>query len=139
MERPFLITKEIRVMTYEIDFAGIVSNQVYFRWLEDMRMDLLLRQMDLRTMLEHHVLPVLTHSEIDYRRPLRLLDRVEGRIWVDEINGPRWSLSSEFAKGDEIAAKARQWGMFIDDRTFRPVDAPPEFPKVVPKAPSGDP
>src|SRR5512136_2390940 len=125
MERPYLTTKEIRVMSYEIDFAGIVSNQVYFRWLEDMRMDLLLRQMDLRTMLERNVLPVLTHSEIDYRRPLRLLDHVEGRMWVEEINGPKWSLAAEFAKGEEIAARARQWGVFIDTRTFKPVDAPP--------------
>ncbi len=131
MERPYLTTRTIRVMTYEVDFAGIVSNQVYFRWLEDMRMDLLLKQMDLRTMLERNVLPVLAHSEIDYKRPLRLLDEVEGRMWVEELNGPKWSLSAEFAKGEEIVARAKQWGVFIDTKTFRPIDAPPDFPKVV--------
>jgi acyl-CoA thioester hydrolase len=136
MERPYLTTRRIRVMTYEVDFAGIVSNQVYFRWLEDLRMDLLSKQTDLRTMLQRNILPVLAHSEIDYRRPLRLLDEVEGRVWLEELDGPRWSLSSEFAKGDEIAARAKQWGVFIDTRTFKPVDAPEEFPRVVPVRPS---
>jgi len=135
--RPYLVTRKIRVMTYEIDFAGVVSNQVYFRWLEDMRMDLLLKQVDLREMLARNVVPVLTHSEIDYRRPVRLLDELEGRIWVTELNGPKWFLTSEFARGDEIVARSKQWGVFIDMRTFRPVDAPPEFPVVVPEKPGG--
>lgn len=130
-ERQFMVTRKIRVMTYEIDFAGIVSNQVYFRWLEDMRMDLLTRYMDLRDMLKDGRLPVLAHSEIDYRRPLKLLDEVEGRIWVDELNGPKWSLASEFVRDGVIVARAKQWGVFIDTNTFRPVDAPEAFPQVL--------
>jgi len=132
-DRPYLVTRKIKVMTYEIDFAGVASNQVYFRWLEDMRMDLLLARMDIREMLQRNVVPVLAHSEIDYRRPVRLLDELEGRIWVEELHGPKWSLSSEFARGEEIVARAKQWGVFIDLRTFRPVDAPPEFPQVMPR------
>jgi len=33
-----LIEKEIKVATYDIDFAGIVSNISYIRWLEDLRL-----------------------------------------------------------------------------------------------------
>ncbi|MDG6226125.1 MAG: thioesterase family protein [Candidatus Thermoplasmatota archaeon] len=130
-ERQFMVTRKIRVMTYEIDFAGIVSNQVYFRWLEDMRMDLLTRYMDLREMIKDGRLPVLAHSEIDYRRPLKLLDDVEGRIWVEELVGPKWALASEFVRDGEVVARARQWGVFIDTGTFRPIDAPEAFPQVL--------
>ena len=31
----------LRVQTYDIDFAGIVSNIVFIRWLEDLRLGLM--------------------------------------------------------------------------------------------------
>ena len=31
------VQHSFRVMTYDIDFAGIVSNISYIRWLEDLR------------------------------------------------------------------------------------------------------
>ena len=37
MQRPFLITLPITVKTYDIDYAAIVHNAVYIRWLEDLR------------------------------------------------------------------------------------------------------
>jgi len=37
--RPFLIEVPLPVRTYDIDFAGIVSNIVYIRWLEDLRLE----------------------------------------------------------------------------------------------------
>jgi len=36
--RAFEISTPIAIRTYDIDFAGIVSNIVYLRWLEDMRL-----------------------------------------------------------------------------------------------------
>jgi len=31
------VRHSFRVMTYDIDFAGVVSNITYTRWLEDLR------------------------------------------------------------------------------------------------------
>lgn len=125
-----LVERNIRVMTYEVDFAGVVSNQVYIRWLEDLRMDLLQKHLDMRELLKMNALPVLTHTEIDYKRPLRLLDEVKGRMWVEELDGPKWSLRGQFVKDGVVCAEARQWGLFVDPSKFTVVDAPPQLPRV---------
>lgn len=39
--RPFELEIVLSVQTYDIDFAGIVSNIVYVRWLEDMRLKIM--------------------------------------------------------------------------------------------------
>jgi acyl-CoA thioester hydrolase len=36
-----LVELELPIRTYDIDFAGIVSNIVYIRWLEDLRIQML--------------------------------------------------------------------------------------------------
>ncbi len=36
-DRPLEVELTIPVRSYDIDFAGIVSNIVYIRWLEDLR------------------------------------------------------------------------------------------------------
>lgn len=126
------ITRKIRVMTYEVDFAGIVSNQVYFRWLEDMRMDITSLFGDFRDILAKGVVPILAHTEIDYKRPLRLLDEVDGVMWVEEMGDTRWVLKAEFRKGEVVCARSLQWGVFVDTKSLRPVSAPDIFPRVRP-------
>ena len=42
--KPLEISLDLPIKTYDIDFAGIVSNIVYIRWLEDLRLK----------MFEHH-------------------------------------------------------------------------------------
>ena len=39
--RPLAVSAPIRVQGYDVDFAGIVSNIVYIRWLEDLRYQVL--------------------------------------------------------------------------------------------------
>lgn len=39
--RRFETTMAVKVATYDIDYANHVSNIVYFRWLEDLRLQLL--------------------------------------------------------------------------------------------------
>ena len=35
------VSLNLSIQTYDIDFAGIVSNIVYIRWLEDLRLKML--------------------------------------------------------------------------------------------------
>jgi len=52
--RPFEIQMPFNIRTYDINFAGIVSNIVYHRWLEDMRLDLIEQHLPLDSILKDH-------------------------------------------------------------------------------------
>ncbi|MGA1873690.1 MAG: acyl-CoA thioesterase [Thermoplasmatota archaeon] len=128
-----LIEMDFRANTYDIDFAGVMSNQVYPRWLEDMRTALLDGYEDIKVLWEKGSVPVLAHIEIDFKRPVFLLERIRGRMWVDELQGVKWSVRAEFVKEDgTVCARSRQWGVFVDRHTLRPVQAPEVLPRVVP-------
>src|SRR5690349_12582585 len=55
------------VRTYDIDYAGIVSNIVYIRWLEDLRLELLERAYPLDRLVAGGLGPVLLETRIAYR------------------------------------------------------------------------
>ena len=50
----------LRVQTYDIDFAGIVSNIVFIRWLEDLRLGLMDEAYPLVQALAEDVAPILS-------------------------------------------------------------------------------
>lgn len=122
--RRLLIERPIVVRTYDIDFANIVHNIVYFRWLEDLRSEILADVLPIDEILATGISPILTHSEIDYRFPVRIGDTVVGRMWVAELSRTRWTLASEIAVGNQLCAAARQMGYFADLGTLRAVRVP---------------
>jgi acyl-CoA thioester hydrolase len=125
------VEREFRANTYDIDFAGVMSNQVYQRWLEDLRTDLLDQYADIKVLWEGGSVPVLARTEIDFKRPVFLMDRIKGRMWIDEMLGMKWAVRSEFIKKDgTVCARSYQWGVFVDSKTFRPVEAPDVLPKI---------
>ena len=127
MTEPVEIIRKRKAQTYEIDFAGVMSNQVYFRWLEDLRTDIIQEFVDLRELIEMGSVPVLAHSEIDYKLPVRLLEEVECRMWVEEMSSMRWAVAAEFKVHGKVCTKSKQWGVFVDTKTMRPVLAPDVF------------
>lgn len=122
--KPLLIERPIIVRTYDIDFASIVHNIVYLRWLEDLRSEILADILPIDEILATGISPILTRTEIDYRRPVRIGDTVTGRMWVDEMARTRWTLAAEIVAGDRVCAAARQSGYFADLKTLRPVRVP---------------
>ena len=122
--RPLAVVRSIRVQGYDVDFAGIVSNIVYIRWLEDLRVQMLDTYLPLQTLLADGLAPVLARTEIDYRRPIRLFDEVEGRMWLTEAASPRWTLAAELYANGKRAAQARQTGVFVYTATLRPAPLP---------------
>lgn len=122
--RPLLIERPIVVRTYDIDFANIVHNIVYFRWLEDLRSEILAHVLPIDEILATGVSPILTHSEIDYQWPVRIGDLVVGRMWVGDLSRTRWTLVSEIVVGNQVCAAARQSGFFADLSTLRAVRVP---------------
>jgi acyl-CoA thioester hydrolase len=122
--RALLIERPIIVRTYDIDFANIVHNIVYFRWLEDLRSEILADVLPIDKILAGGISPILTKTEIEYRWPVRIGDAAVGRMWVAELSRTRWTLAAEIVVGEQICAAARQSGYFADLKTLRPVRVP---------------
>ena len=123
------IEHSFRVMTYDIDFAGIVSNISYIRWLEDLRNLFAEQALSIDEPLQRGIAPVLMHTEIDYLAPVRFPDTVIGRMWMAEQGRTKWALEAEFESqaAGRVVAHARQTGVFIALQSFRPVRLPEEY------------
>ena len=114
----------LRVQTYDIDFAGVVSNIVFIRWLEDLRLGLMDQAYPLIQALAEDVAPILLATRITYRRPVTIADPLVGRIRVADLGRVRWRLAAEFAVGATIHAEAEQEGLFMRLSTRRPIAIP---------------
>jgi acyl-CoA thioester hydrolase len=125
--RPLLVELPIIVKTYDIDFANIVHNRVYIRWLEDLRQQILTEHYPMEAMLADGVSPILTRTEIDYHWPVRFGDAVLGRMWVSDLSRVRWTVEAEIFAGNQEAATARQSGYFASLATLQPVRIPDQI------------
>jgi acyl-CoA thioester hydrolase len=111
--------------TYDIDFAGVVNNIVYIRWLEDLRLALMADVYPVDRALREDVAPILLSTNIEYDKPVTIQDRaLVGRMWVPKMERIRWHVAAEFAVGDTVHAHAEQVGLFIRLSTRKPI-APP--------------
>jgi acyl-CoA thioester hydrolase len=124
MTDPRIVERELPVRTYDIDFAGIVSNIVYVRWLEDLRLAMMAEAYPIARALAEDVAPILLETCIAYERPVTLEDTLKGRIWVARMGRIKWHVGAEFLVGTEVRARARQSGLFVRLSTRRPI-APP--------------
>jgi acyl-CoA thioester hydrolase len=125
--RPLAVELVLPVRTYDIDFAGVVSNIVYIRWHEDLRMKLLDEHLPLEGEVRQGRTPVLVSTQIHYRRPVRLFDRPVGRMWMDDLTRARWTVHAEVLLDGQPAATAVQVGAFVSLETLRPVSIPAEL------------
>ncbi len=129
MNQPFLFQLPIKVKTYDIDFANIVHNAVYIRWLEDLRTELLVETYSIESMLADGLSPILTKTEIEYRRPVYFGDEVIGKMWVSDLRRVRWTVEAEICVGDKVASWSCQQGYFASLETLRPVRIPSKLQK----------
>lgn len=122
-------THAFPVMTYDIDFAGVVSNLVYIRWLEDLRNFLAGQVLPLGEAFKRGIAPTLMRTEIDYLAPVRFPDVVVGRMWRAENSRVRFKLAAEFTSQTTgaVTARAQQMGVFVSLTTLHPVRLPEEF------------
>lgn len=116
--------RPLPIRTYDIDFAGIVSNIVFIRWLEDLRLGLLDEAYPLIRALADDIAPILLATRIAYRRPVTIADRLIGRMRVAGLTRVRWRLAAEFTVGPAVHAQAEQEGLFMRLSTRRPIAIP---------------
>jgi acyl-CoA thioester hydrolase len=122
--KPMLVELSFRAKTYDIDYAGIVHNSVYIRWLEDLRLKIMDDYYPFEEMLANNQSPILEKTEINYRAPLRLFEEVNGQMWVSKLGKARWEVQAEFVRADLVIAQAKQTGYFMDLERYRPIRIP---------------
>lgn len=126
-KRRFLIEMDIKVRTYDIDSAGHVSNIVYLRWMEDMRLEVLERYFPLKPLIDKGYQPIIASTFIEYKRPVKLFDKPRGSMWLSEIGLASYKFEGQVHLGEQLATHARHTGAFIDIKTGKPRRLPVEF------------
>jgi acyl-CoA thioester hydrolase len=114
----------ITVKTYDIDFMGIVSNISYIRWMEDLRLKFLEVHYSLQKLMADMIVPILNHTDIDYKKPVRMHDEVIGSIWMEKYDSSGWIANMEFMVNGRVAAAGAQGGVFINIATMKRSDPP---------------
>ncbi|MBN3961594.1 thioesterase family protein [Nostoc sp. NMS8] len=124
LHRPFEVVLAIPVRTYDIDFMGIVSNIVYIRWLEDLRLKFLDEHWQLNQQIEQGYTPIIAGTEIEYKRPIKMIDKVIGRLWLSNLGRLKWTVQAEILSNNELAAVAIQKGGFVNLQNSRLIPIP---------------
>lgn len=127
MLRKLEVEIPIKVKTYDIDFAGVVSNIVYIRWLEDLRLKFLDEYLPLDEQMQRGDIPFISKTQIEYKRPIQLFDNVISKMWMSNVGKVKWTLEAEFISNKQVAATAIQIGAFVNSENGRPAKLPEEL------------
>ncbi len=99
---------DFEIKTYEIDVAGHVNNIVYVKWLEDLRNKLFEQILPIDNLLYRNLYPVITSTNIAYKKQLKLSDRPSGNIWIEDIKHNMMILKFNFIINESVCAFAKQ-------------------------------
>ena len=111
------------VYTYQIDFVGHVNNIIYVQWLENARVKLLHAMGLSITQIadEDGLMPIITETNIKYKKPFFLNNEVHVEVWVSKIFNVSAIFAIEFYnENGELCATSQQKVLFIDKLTQRP-------------------
>jgi acyl-CoA thioester hydrolase len=111
------------IYTYHIDFVGHVNNIIYVQWLENARVKLIeamgLSIDDLAA--EEDILPIITETTIQYKKPFFLKNKVQVEVWVSEMFNVSANFKFRFLnENGDVCSTAQQKVLFIDKATQRP-------------------
>lgn len=116
------VTIEPQIYTYDIDSGRHVSNITYIRWMEIGRLKLL-EAMDLpiHELEKLGVAPALIHTEIDYKKPLYLGDKVRIELNMSELRKISGKMKFTFFRDEkEVVATGEQEAVFFSLSSKRP-------------------
>lgn len=119
-------------MFFDTDCGAVVHNIAYLRMIETCRTRLAaLMGMDLRMMSETQHYPVVTRTEIDYRRAAKLGDWITIRGRLDELSRARfWCAFEMIRESDDVTlVTARQSLALVAMPAGKPLRLPVEWAK----------
>ncbi len=111
------------IYTYQIDFAGHVSNIVYIQWMEIGRLKLLEAVgMPVAELTQKNgIFPTLSETQIRYKKPIFLGDRVRIEIWLSSLKNVTAVMEFRFYNSQgELTTSGRQTGLFLDGASHKP-------------------
>ena len=93
------ISTDVQVMFFDTDIGGVVHNIAYLRFIEIAR-TLLAEQLGLALaeMAQNQRYPVVVRTEVDYRRPATLGDRLVINGWLDRVDRVRFWCGFEIVR-----------------------------------------
>lgn len=118
------------VMFFDTDCGGVVHNLAYLRMIETCRTRLAANMgMDLRTMSQTSLFPVVTRTEVDYKRPAKLGDWLLIRGRLDEMSRARFWCAFEMIRESDgaLLVTARQALALVQMPEGKPVRLPAEW------------
>jgi YbgC/YbaW family acyl-CoA thioester hydrolase len=117
MAVPPRIRTQVQVMFFDTDCGGVVSNIAYLRFIEIAR-TLLAEDLGLALteMAENQRYPVVVRTEIDYRRPAKLGDRLVIEGWLDRVERVRFWCGFQITRSADhvLIAQCRQMLALIE-------------------------
>jgi YbgC/YbaW family acyl-CoA thioester hydrolase len=133
------IRTEVQVMFFDTDCGGVVSNIAYLRFIEIAR-TLLAEELGLplAEMAKTQRYPVVVRTEIDYRRPAKLGDRLVIDGWLDDLRRARFWCGFRIARpsDESLIAECRQTLALIEMPNAKLLPLPDDWEKYRPHASS---
>lgn len=124
-------TMEEDVMFYDTDLGGVVHNLAYLRMIEACRTKLATERMgmDLKSMAETNLYPVVLHSSADYKFPATLGNKLRVTVSLDEVERVKFWVRAEIrAEGVErVLVTARQSLAMVKMPEGKPQRLPKEW------------
>ena len=117
-------------MFFDTDCAGVVHNIVYLRFIEVARTHLAEQLgMGLVNMANSQTFPVVVRTEIDYKRPAKLGDRIVVHGWLESVERTRFWCGFEIRRpaDDALIATSRQMLAVIQMPAGKPVRLPADW------------
>jgi YbgC/YbaW family acyl-CoA thioester hydrolase len=126
------VQTELQVMFFDTDCGGVVHNIAYLRFVEIAR-TLLAEQLGLplAEMAQTQRYPVVVRTEIDYRRPAKLGDRLLIDGWLDQTERVRFWCGFRITRPQDDAriADCRQMLALIEMPAGKLLRLPEEWEK----------
>lgn len=118
-------------MFFDTDCGGVVHNIAYLRMIETCRTRLAAKLgMDLKSMSETQIFPVVVRTEIDYRRSAKLGDWLSIRGRLEEVARARFWCAFEMIRESDgqLLVTARQALALVKMPEGKPVRLPTDWP-----------
>jgi YbgC/YbaW family acyl-CoA thioester hydrolase len=128
-ETPVIHT-DVQVMFFDTDCAGVVNNISYLRFIETAR-TLLAEQlgMGLADMARSGQYPVVVRTEIDYKRPATLGNKLGVKGWLDQVGRMRFWCAFEITRPADgaLIVQSRQSLAVIQMPAGKPMRLPKDW------------
>ena len=136
------IRTEVQVMFFDTDCGGVVSNIAYLRFIEIARTHLAEDLgLALAEMAQKQTYPIVVRTEIDYRRPAKLGDRLAIEGWLSRTARARFWCAFRITRpaDNTLVAECRQMLALIEMPTGKLLRLPEHWKKDSKSTPIEDP